>query len=196
MLTIFFIALGLSADAFAVSVTNGLSLKDKSRKQALKIAAAFGIFQALMPLFGFLLGSAFKEFIESFAHWIAFIFLGFIGVKMLIDEVCKKDGDAGRLLAAKPPPAESLSSKTLLMQAIATSIDALVVGISFIAMGITGFMIFPCIAIIGATTFVLSFLGVDLGKKFGKLLGGRAKIIGGIVLIVIGVKVLAEGLLA
>jgi putative Mn2+ efflux pump MntP len=91
---------------------------------------------------------------------------------------------------------EELSFRVLLMQAVATSIDALVVGVSFIAMGITGLMILPCVAIIGVVTFILSFLGVDLGKKFGRLLGGRAKIIGGSVLIGIGVKVLIEGLLA
>jgi putative Mn2+ efflux pump MntP len=188
IIQVFLIALGLSADAFAVAITNGLSLKDTSRRQALKIAVMFGLFQALMPLFGFLLGSAFKEFIESFAHWIAFIFLGFIGGKMLFEEIkTKKYEDE------KAP--ETLSLRTLLMQAVATSIDALVVGVSFIAMGITGFMILPCVIIIGAVTFVLSFSGVGLGKKFGGLLGGRAKIVGGIVLIAIGFKVLVEGLL-
>jgi putative Mn2+ efflux pump MntP len=137
---------------------------------------------------GFLLGSVFAEFIDSFAHWVAFIFLGFIGGKMLLEELKPARGEE--------KTHEELSLRVLLIQAIATSIDALVVGVSFIAMGILGVMILPCIAIIGATTFVLSFLGVDLGKKFGKLLGGRAKIIGGLVLIGIGLKVLIEGFLA
>jgi len=185
---VFLIALGLSADAFAVAITNGLSLKDSSRKQALKIAAAFGLFQAVMPLLGFLLGSVFAEFIGRYAHWVAFIFLGFIGGKMLIDELFAKNKDE--------KAHETLSLRLLLMQAIATSIDALVVGVSFIAMGISGLMILPCVAMIGVVTFILSFLGVDLGKKFGRLLGGRAKIVGGLVLVGIGVKVLVEGLLS
>jgi putative Mn2+ efflux pump MntP len=190
MFTVFLIALGLSADAFAVAITNGLTLKNAARKQALAIAAAFGLFQGIMPLLGFLLGSFFTGFINRFAPFIAFVFLGFIGLKMIIDEVRVKNEDKIEAVS------ETLSLKTLIMQAIATSIDALVVGVSFIAMGITGLMILPCAAIIGAVTFVLSFIGVGVGKKFGKLLGGRAKIIGGIVLLAIGMKALIEGLLA
>ena len=185
MLQVFFIAVGLSADTFAVSVTNGLSLNNPTKKQAFGIAAAFAFFQGIMPLFGFLLGSVFAEFIDRFAPYIALIFLGFIGAKMIADEIMSKNEESY----------ETLSFKTLIIQAVATSIDALVVGVSFIAMGITGLQILPCIAIIGVTTFVLSFAGVDLGKRFGKLLGGRAKIVGGIILIGIGLKVFIEGII-
>jgi putative Mn2+ efflux pump MntP len=186
MVEIFFIGLGLSADAFAVSITNGLSLNNIKRRQAVLIAAAFGLFQAFMPLLGFLLGSVFAGFIGNFAPYIALSFLGFIGGKMIWDEIRKKEDDK---------PIETLSLRVLFMQAIATSIDALVVGVSFVAMGITGLSVLPCVAIIGVITFIFSFIGVDLGKKFGKLLGGRAKIAGGIILIGIGMKVFIEHLL-
>ncbi|MCL2018535.1 MAG: manganese efflux pump MntP family protein [Oscillospiraceae bacterium] len=182
-LQIFIIGLGLSADAFAVSVTNGLSFKEISRIDALKIAASFGIFQAVMPLIGFLLGTVFEVFIKSVDHYVALIFLGFIGAKMLFDELFKK---------SKSSEAVSIPFNSLIAQAVATSIDALVAGVVFISMGIEGFGILPCIAIIGITTFVLSFMGVFLGKRFGVLLGGRAKILGGIILIGIGLKIFLE----
>jgi len=187
IIQIFMLAFGLSADAFAVSVTNGMSLKNPSRTQALKVAVMFGGFQALMPLLGFLLGMVFVSFIESFAHWVAFAILGFIGVRMIFEE--RKTGEENEKLP------EVLSFRVLLMQAIATSIDALVAGVSFVAMGIRGAWLFPAIAIIGMMTFILSFMGVGLGLKFGRILGTRAKIAGGLVLIAIGLKVLLEGLL-
>jgi putative Mn2+ efflux pump MntP len=185
---VFLIGLGLSADAFAVAISNGLSLREASRRQAFRIAAAFGLFQGVMPLLGFLLGSVFAEFINNFAPWIALIFLGSIGVKMIIDELSSKNK------VENYNAHSSLPFRTLMLQAVATSIDALVVGVSFIAMGITGLQVLPCVAIIGVTTFALSFTGVNLGKKFGKLFGGRAKIIGGLILLGIGLKVFIEHL--
>ncbi|MCL2109842.1 MAG: manganese efflux pump MntP family protein [Oscillospiraceae bacterium] len=192
LIQIFLIGAGLSADAFAVSITNGLSYKNLTRADALKIALSFGVFQAVMPLLGFLLGAVFAEFINSFAHFIALIFLGFIGVKMLIDEI----GSKKEIQAAKtdivPEKPEKLSAKLLIIQAIATSIDALIAGVVFISMGITGGLIFGAVGIIGATTFAFSFAGVYLGRKFGALLGGKAKIVGGVILIGIGVKIFLE----
>ncbi|MCL2077483.1 MAG: manganese efflux pump MntP family protein [Oscillospiraceae bacterium] len=183
---IFLIGLGLSADAFAVSVTNGLTNKNISRKEALKIAAAFGIFQALMPFLGFLLGTFFEEFIVKLDHYVALIFLGFIGGKMLIDGIT----DKGK--ADFTEKTDCLPVRTLIIQAIATSIDALVAGVVFISMGIRGAWILPAVALIGVITFVISFAGVRLGRKFGALLGGKAKIVGGIILIGIGLKVFLE----
>jgi len=185
IIEVFLIGAGLSADAFAVSVTNGLTLKDVSRKEALRIAGAFGLFQGLMPLLGFMLGTVFTEFIMRFDHWVALIFLSFIGGKMLID------GRRGDGAEGSSPP-NVLSHRQLLIQAVATSIDALVAGVVLISMGIEGFWILPCAALIALTTFCFSFFGVGLGKRFGKLLGGRARIIGGVVLIGIGVKVFIE----
>ncbi|MCL2697512.1 MAG: manganese efflux pump MntP family protein [Oscillospiraceae bacterium] len=190
IIQIIFLAVGLSADAFAVAVTNGMSLQNYSHRQALKVAFMFGIFQALMPLLGFLLGMVFVEFIDSFAHWIAFVILTFIGGRMIY-EVRKTDENTAAVIP------EKLSFKVLLMQAVATSIDALVAGVGFVAMGIRGGWVFPAISIIGAVTFVLSFLGVGTGLRIGGLMGAvTAKIAGGLVLIVLGATALFEGLSA
>ncbi|MCL2637126.1 MAG: manganese efflux pump MntP family protein [Oscillospiraceae bacterium] len=190
IIQIVLLAFGLSADAFAVSITNGMSLKKPCKKQALKIAFMFGLFQALMPLLGFLLGMVFVEFIDSFAHYIAFVILAFIGGRMIYEAQKDKKNSAVDNIP------ENLSLKVLLMQAVATSIDALVAGVSFIAMGVRGGWIFPAIALIGVITFVMSFVGVGLGVKVGGLMGAfAAKVAGGLVLIAIGAKVLLEGLL-
>jgi putative Mn2+ efflux pump MntP len=189
IIQIIFLAFGLSADALAVSVTNGMSLQHYSHKQAFKVAVMFGGFQALMPLLGYLLGMVFVEFIESFAHWIAFVILAFIGGRMIY-EVRKAGGNTA------PRLPEKLSFKVLFMQAVATSIDALVAGVSFIALGIRGAWVLPAVAVIGATTFVLSFLGVGMGKRIGGFMGAvTAKIAGGLVLIALGLKILLENIL-
>ncbi|MCL1823857.1 MAG: manganese efflux pump MntP family protein [Oscillospiraceae bacterium] len=188
---IIMIGFGLSADAFAVSVTNGMSIINTlpTRREMFKIAFIFGIFQALMPLLGFLLGMVFVEFVESFSHWIAFIFLSFIGGRM-VWEVEKKDENS---IPENVP--ETVSFKLLLMQGVATSIDALVAGVSFIAMGLRGVQIVPAVAIIGMITFVMSFLGVNLGLRVGGYMGAvTAKIAGGLILIVMGLIILFEGL--
>lgn len=183
------LAVGLSMDAFAVSIGNGLSMKKTSVKSALIIAASFGLFQALMPLAGYFLGSAFESFIKQWDHYIALIFLGFIGGKMIYDGikelVCQKRGEHG----AKSTPFQ-LSLGKLLIQAIATSIDALIIGVSFAVL--PNVNIWAAVCLIGVVTFVISFFGVFMGKKFGELLGSKAEIFGGLILVTIGVKVFIE----
>ena len=195
MLQMFLIGVGLSMDAFAVSISNGLSMKKITLKKALPSAVAFGVFQGMMPFLGYLLGAGFAEFIQSFDHIIALVFLGFIGGKMIYDGIkelvedkkAKADGDI------KPTQEEKkLGFGALIVQAIATSIDALVVGVSFVAMQVTFTDVVFSVLLIGCTTFVISLIGVFMGKKFGELLGSRAEIVGGIILVGIGLKVFIE----
>ena len=177
---LFFIAVGLSMDAFAVSLCKGLNMRVFHKKYTLLIALFFGGFQALMPLIGWLLGTQFSRYITDFDHWIAFVLLAFIGGKMVADFFCKKDEKAER----KP-----LTAKTLLVQAVATSIDALAVGVSFV--GIT-FNIFLAVAVIGLITFVLCVVAVIIGKKCGDILSDKATLVGGLILIAIGLKIFIE----
>lgn len=187
-LELFLLAVGLSMDAFAVSIGNGLSMKKQNPKAAFAIAFSFGLFQALMPTLGYFLGSAFEDIIRQFDHFIALIFLGFIGGKMIFDGIKE-------LIADKKGEAEEiqefhLSFGKLLIQAIATSIDALIVGVSFAALPDVN--IWTAVLLIGVTTFVISIIGVFSGKKFGQLLGSKAEIFGGIILVGIGLKVFIE----
>lgn len=181
------IAVGLSMDAFAVSIGNGLAMKKLNVKAALATAFSFGLFQALMPTLGYFLGTAFESVIRRFDHYIALIFLGFIGGKMIFDgikELCaKKKGE-------EPPAEFKLTLPALLIQAIATSIDALIVGVSFAALPDVN--IWTAVSLIGLTTFAISLAGVFFGKKFGQLLGSRAEILGGVILVAIGLKVFIE----
>ena len=181
---LFLIGVGLSMDAFAVSLCKGLGMRKLNYKNALIIALFFGGFQALMPLIGWLLGTGFEQYITEFDHWIAFILLAFIGGKMIFD-VIKPDDD-------KCECCEALNIKELFVLAIATSIDALAVGITFAFLKVS---IIPAILIIGVTTFVISFGGVAIGNKFGNKFEKKAQLAGGIVLILIGVKILIEHLL-
>lgn len=176
------IGIGLSMDAFAVSTSNGIVSKP-SWKKTLLIAFMFGLFQAVMPLVGFFAGSLFSDVIEKYDHWIALILLTFIGGKMIADFFCKKEKDEKQSF---------LTLKMLLVQAVATSIDALAVGVSFV--GVT-FNIFLAVGIIGAITFVLSLLAVRIGIKFGDILTDKATLVGGIILIAIGLKIFIEGIL-
>lgn len=185
---LFLIAVGLSMDAFAVSVGNGLSMKKNNPKAALAIAFSFGLFQALMPTAGYFLGSAFEDVIKEFDHYIALIFLGFIGGKMIYDGI--KELRAGKKGEKTEEKAFKLSFGILIIQAIATSIDALIVGVSFAALPDVN--ILAAVALIGITTFTLSIIGVFFGKKFGQLIGSRAEIFGGIILVAIGLKVFIE----
>ena len=182
------IAVGLSMDAFAVSIGNGLSMKKSTPKAALAIALSFGLFQAGMPLAGYFLGSAFENVIKEFDHFIALIFLGFIGGKMIFDGIkelrAKKKGEEEEEKPFK------LSFGTLMIQAIATSIDALIVGVSFAALPDVN--IWAAVMLIGFTTFTISLVGVFFGKKFGQLLGSKAEVLGGIILVGIGLKVFIE----
>lgn len=182
------LAVGLSMDAFAVSIGNGLTMKKSSIKAALAIALSFGLFQALMPTVGYFLGSTFENVIKEFDHYIALLFLGFIGGKMIFDgikEIREKRNGKGE--EEKP---FKLSFGTLLIQAVATSIDALIVGVSFAALPDVN--IWAAVSLIGVTTFTISIFGVFFGKKFGQLLGSKAEIFGGLILVGIGIKVFVE----
>lgn len=184
----FLIGVGLSADAFAVAVCKGLGMKKVNWAHALVIALFFGGFQALMPLIGWAAGTQLSALIEPVDHWIAFGLLAFIGGKMLIDAIKGGDDDC----AACADDEQKLDLKELLMLAVATSIDALAVGVTFAFLGMS---IWAPIAIIGLTTFVLSFAGVAVGNQFGARFEKPATIAGGVVLILIGCKILVEHLL-
>ncbi len=180
------IGVGLSMDAFAVALCKGLSMKRINYKHALVIALFFGGFQAIMPLIGWALGTQFERFITPIDHWIAFILLAFIGGKMLVDVARAKDDEA-----PETPAEDVLDIRELFMLAIATSIDALAVGITFAFLHVE---IVSAAGIIGLTTFIISFAGVVIGNKFGARFERGASIVGGVVLILIGVKILIEHL--
>lgn len=180
LLEIILIGIGLSMDAFAVSITNGLTCTNLKRSQMLWIAICFGGFQGLMPVIGFFLGKAFETYITSFDHWIALVLLGYIGGKMIYDALSKHEEEK----------AFELTAKTLLIQGVATSIDALAVGVSFAAL--QDVKILPAAAIITGTTFAISLVGVAFGKKVGTKMGDRAQLVGGLILIAIGIKIFVE----
>lgn len=182
---LFLIGVGLSMDAFAVSVCKGLAMGKINKKQAVVIGLYFGGFQALMPLIGWALGIRFQQYITSIDHWIAFVLLAFLGGKMIVEAVRESDEQE---IAEKDLP---LNHKEMLLLAIATSIDALAVGITFAFLNTP---ILTAIAIIGGTTFVLSIAGVVTGNYFGTRYKKKAEIAGGVILILIGVKILLEHL--
>lgn len=177
------LGVALSMDAFAVSVCKGLGMKKINYGQALIIAGFFGGFQALMPLLGWLLGSRFEQLIESFDHWVAFVLLLFIGGKMIFDVIRGGDDD-------EDESCSRFDIKELFVMAIATSIDALATGIVLAIEPDTN--IWSSIAIIGSITFVICIAGVIIGNKFGSRFKDKASIAGGIILILIGVKILLE----
>lgn len=181
---IFLIALGLSMDAFAVAICKGLGMKKLNMKMILLIGALFGGFQAGMPLLGWLLGTQFEQYITTFDHWIAFILLGFIGGKM-VWESCRVE--------EKQPccGVGNVNIRELLLLAVATSIDALAVGITFAFLKVN---IWKAIPIIGISTFFIAIAGVIIGNRFGSKFKKRAELAGGIILIIIGVKILIEHL--
>lgn len=178
---IFLIAVALSMDAFAVSICKGLSVNKVSAKHVLTVGVYFGGFQALMPLIGFLLGFKFERFIVSVDHWIAFLLLAVIGGNMIKEALSSDDEE----------PDASFSFRTMLPLAVATSIDALAVGISFAFLGVD---IVTAAVLIGITTFVLSGIGVFVGNIFGAKYKSKAELAGGVVLILIGLKILLEHL--
>lgn len=185
-LELFIIALGLSMDAFAVSVCKGLAMKRIRWGYGVIIALFFGVFQALMPLVGYFLGTTFAAYVEPVDHWIAFFLLAVVGGKMIWDGIhedettIESESDKGQIAFGE-----------LFMLAIATSIDAFAIGCSFAFMNVN---IWVAVAIIGITTFCLSLFGVGLGNRFGTRYNKPATIIGGIVLVLIGVKTLLEHL--
>ena len=180
IIELFIIAVGLSMDAFAVSVCKGLSVPRAKKSHRIITGLYFGGFQALMPLIGYLLGVNFRHMITSVDHWIAFILLALIGVNMILE--AREESEE---LDA------SFSVKAMLPLAIATSIDALAVGITFAFLHV---QIVPAITFIGVTTFILSVIGVKIGNLFGAKYKSYAEIAGGIVLILLGTKILLEHL--
>lgn len=178
------LALGLSMDAFAVSVCKGLSVKRAGLKQGALCGAWFGGFQALMPLIGFFLGSLFAQAIEAFDHWIAFVLLGLIGANMLKEAFSKGECESCR--------EADFSFKAMLVMAVATSIDALAVGISLAMAGNVN--IWLAVALIGVVTFGLSMAGVKIGNVFGSRYEKKAQLAGGVILILLGTKILLEHL--
>ena len=180
---LFLLAVGLSMDAFAVSVCKGLFMKRATVRAQLTCGVWFVGFQALMPLIGYFLGTLFIDAIQTFDHWIAFSLLVIIGVNMLREALSgEEDGDTDA----------DLSVKTMFVMAVATSIDALAVGISLAMAGNVN--ILQAVLLIGVTTFALSALGVKVGNLFGSRYEKRAEIVGGVILILLGVKILLEHL--
>jgi len=178
-----FIAVGLSMDAFAVSLCKGLSMHKLNLRHAAVIALFFGGFQAVMPLLGWLLGTQFASYITKIDHWIAFGLLSLIGGKMIY-EVFQKVEESRECTY-------SLNLKELLVLAVATSIDALAVGITFAFLQVS---IAPAVSMIGVTTFTLSFIGVYIGHAAGTKLKSKAELLGGITLVAIGIRILLEHL--
>ena len=177
---LFLIGVGLSMDAFAVSICKGLSVRRLSWKHALLAGLYFGGFQFLMPVIGWLLGYRFEELIQSIDHWIAFALLGLIGANMIKESF----GEADEL-------SDDFGFRTMLLLAVATSIDALAVGVTFAFLEVK---ILPAAALIGVTTFALSAAGIWIGHVFGARFKARAERLGGVILILIGLKILLEHL--
>jgi manganese efflux pump family protein len=171
----------LSMDAVAASISSSMTARRVGWPQAVKMAAAFGLFQAVMPAIGYACGLAFRGWVEAIDHWIAFALLGLIGARMIY-ESRRGDDDS---------QSDPFSTRRLLLLSVATSIDALAVGVSFSLLGVP---LLVTVAVIGAVTFALCLPAVWLGKRLGKLMAKRAELLGGIVLIIIGVKILIEHL--
>jgi putative Mn2+ efflux pump MntP len=203
------IAAGLSADAFAVSLGNGLAMPRFRVRQAFAVAIAFGVFQALMPAIGYSLGYMIADKIAAVDHIAALVLLGFIGGRMVFggarrltreqaraqtqgEETVRAQGQEEHAQTQDHPSAKALTAPGLIVQAIATSIDALIVGVSFAAVGLSWRGMIGAALAIGVFTFVLSFVGVALGKKFGSLLGSKAEIVGGAILLGIGLRIFVE----
>lgn len=184
LLEIFLIGIGLSMDAFAVAICKGLAMPNKvDKKGALLIALYFGVFQAVMPTLGWLLGSQFAQYVTRLAPWIAFILLAWIGGNMIRESLSKEEREEKET--------GSVSHKELLVLAVATSIDALAVGVTFSVLELA-VSIGAAVALIGCTTFVISLAGVYVGNVFGAKYKSKAEFVGGAILILIGVKILLE----
>ena len=186
-ITLFLIGVGLSMDAFAVSICKGLSMRKVDKKYMVVLAIFFGGFQALMPTIGWFLGSQFQQYITAIDHWIAFILLVLIGGKMILD-VIKEKGENEEVC---PDDSVRINLKEFFLLAVATSIDALAVGVTFAFLDVN---ILPAITLIGCTTFVISGIGVKVGTVFGARYKSKAELTGGIILILIGLKILIEHL--
>ena len=181
LIELFLIAVGLSMDAFAVSVCKGLAMPKCTFKKAAIVGLWFGGFQALMPAIGYVLGAQFQETIASIDHWIAFVLLALIGGNMIHEALDNDEEEADA----------SLDVKTMFLLAVATSIDALAIGITFAFLKVN---IIPAVCFIGIVTFIISFAGVKIGNIFGARYKNKAEIVGGIILILLGLKILLEHL--
>lgn len=181
LIELFLIAVGLSMDAFAVSVCKGLAMPKCTFKKAAIVGLWFGVFQALMPAIGYILGAQFQEAIASIDHWIAFVLLALIGGNMIHEALDNDEEEADA----------SLDVKTMFLLAVATSIDALAIGITFAFLKVN---IIPAVCFIGIVTFIISFAGVKIGNVFGARYKNKAEIVGGIILILLGLKILLEHL--
>ena len=181
LVELFIIAVGLSMDAFAVAICKGLSVKQLKLKHNIIVGLYFGGFQGLMPLVGYLLGVRFQEAITSIDHWIAFVLLGLIGFNMIREALSKEEEQVS----------DAFDVKTMVPLAVATSIDALAVGVTFAFLKV---QILPAVSFIGVITFVLSMIGVKIGNIFGVKYKSKAELAGGITLILMGTKILLEHL--
>ncbi len=181
LISLFVIAVGLSMDAFAVAICKGLAMQKAPWKKAMLVGLWFGGFQGLMPAVGYILGSQFEKYIVSIDHWIAFILLCIIGGNMIKEALSKDEEEADA----------SLAVKDMFLLAVATSIDALAVGVTFAFLQV---QIIPAVSFIGVITFVLSTLGVKVGNIFGCRFKSKAELAGGIILILMGSKILLEHL--
>lgn len=182
LFSLFFLAVGLAMDAFAVSICKGLAMKKITLQKTAIVGLWFGAFQAIMPVVGYLLGSRFEQYITSIDHWIAFVLLGIIGISMIREAFSKEDNSAD----------DSLDVKTMFLLAVATSIDALAVGITFAFLQVDN--IIAAVSFIGIITFALSAAGVKVGNVFGIKYKSKAQIAGGVILLLIGSKILLEHL--
>ena len=181
LIELFLIAVGLSMDAFAVSVCKGLAMPKCTFKKAAIVGLWFGGFQALMPAIGYVLGAQFQETIASIDHWIAFVLLALIGGNMIHEALDNDEEEADASLDVKP----------MFLLAVATSIDALAIGITFAFLKVN---IIPAVCFIGIVTFIISFAGVKIGNVFGARYKNKAEIVGGVILILLGLKILLEHL--
>ncbi|WP_458773845.1 manganese efflux pump MntP [Clostridium neonatale] len=182
---LFILAVGLSMDAFAVAICKGLCMRKVTIKKAGIVGLYFGLFQAGMPMIGYILGSQFSDKISSIDHWIAFILLSLIGISMIKESLEKEEKSECKT------EEEELSFKNMSILAVATSIDALAVGVTFAFLKVN---IIPAVSFIGITTLVLSMIGVKIGNIFGVKYKSKAELVGGIILILMGIKILLEHL--
>lgn len=181
VLEILLLGIGLAMDAFAVSICKGLSMKKMNWKNAIIIALYFGIFQAIMPMIGYFLGTTFESFVTTFDHWIAFILLVLIGGNMIKESFDNEDEKKN----------DKVDFKTMIVLAIATSIDALAVGITFAFFDVN---LSLAVSIIGIITFFISIFGVKIGNRFGDKYQNKAELMGGVILVLLGIKILLEHL--
>ena len=184
ILSLFITGVGLSMDAFAISLSKGFCVKDNINKRALKVAIFFGLAQGIMPLIGWFLGSYLGSYIVSVDHWIAFILLSFIGGKMIYESLCGKDEGIECSLDGN-----DFENKELFILAIATSIDALAVGVSLAILNVS---IIQASSIIAILTLIICFIGVHIGKMFGNLFNKYSELLGGSLLVIMGIKILIE----